>query len=398
MSSTASEREQSAPTTARVLNVITKLDIGGAQETVLSQCELLDRDRFSVALVVGRHLGAGAELTNEAQTRGISVISVPTMVRPIRPFKDLAAVFQLTRLFLTDRPDVVHTHSSKAGVLGRIAARLARVPQVVHTVHGWSFHEGMSAPGRFAYVSIERLAARLSSAIVVVSEHDREIGVGARIGRPEQYELIRPGIDLTAYGGGSCARSSARVALGLSDDACVIGTVGRLAEPKDPLTLIDAAAAVVKAVPQLHVVLIGDGPLHDHVERTATERGIRERVHLVGERRDIASILPAFDVFVFSSRREALGRSFVEALATGVPVVATNVGGVGEVLTDGESGLLVEAGNPGALAEAITRVVTDDVLAERLRNHGCAAVREFGADRMVERLMALYDRLLAPAR
>ena len=377
-----------------VAHVITRLAVGGAQETALRCCSLLDRECYRPLLVTGPEAGREGDLHGEAARRAVPVVVVPSLRRALRPWADAVALVSLVRLFRRERPGIVHTHSSKAGVLGRLAARLAGVPVVVHTVHGWSFHEGMSRAVRAPVVALERLAARWTSALVVVAERDREEGLRAGIGEPGQYALVRSGIDLSAHRVGPGAAARARAQLGLPAGVPLVGTVTRFYPQKDPSTLVAAMARVLDTVPAARLVVVGDGPLRPEVEALVARLGIASQVTLLGWCDRVAQVLPAFDVFVSTGRWEGLPRAVVEAAAAGVPVVATDVGGTREVVVDGETGLLVPPADPDRLARALTRLLTTPELRLRLRRAAAAAVAEFDAEVMIERLESLYEALL----
>lgn len=374
----------------KVLNVITSLVVGGAQETAMRYCSRLDPSRFEAKLVCGPDLGPEGNLFEVARRQAVEVLTVPRLHRPMRPVADTLALVALFRLFLRERPTIVHTHSSKAGQLGRLAARLAGVPVVMHTVHGWSFHDGMHPAPRSAAVFVERLTARLTTSLVVVADRDRRTGVERRIGRPDQYTLVRSAIELDEYRPRPGATAAARRAIGLDAATPVVGTVTRFLPQKDPVTLVRAFALVAERVPGSRLVVVGDGPMRARVEALLAELGIQDRVTLLGPRTDVASILPAFDVFVSSSRWEGLPRVIVEAATAGVPVVATDVGGNAELLVHGESGMLVPAGDTEALAAAMTAVVSHKDLARSLRRMAMEAVAPFDISVMIRDLEALY--------
>ena len=382
----------------KVFNVITKLAVGGAQETALSYCSQLDPDRWAMTLVTGPELSPEGDLFEEARRRGVPVLTVPSLRRPIRPLADAKAVVELVRLFRRERPDIVHTHSSKAGLVGRLAARIAGVPVVVHTVHGWSFHEGMSPPARAVAVALERLAARWTWPLVVVCEVDAEIGVAAGIGHPAQYTVIRSAVDVGRLRRAAGSRASARAALGIPEGVPVAGTVTRLCRQKDPETLLRAARLAAELRPDTRFVVVGDGPLRPQVERLLDELELRDHVTLLGRRSDVDALLPGFDAFVLSSRWEGLPRVVVEAMAVGVPVVSTDVGGIAEAVEDQVSGLLVPPGDSVSLANALVRALAEPGLGARLRSTAATRVDEFDIGVMTDSLDDLYSGLLAGSR
>lgn len=385
----------------KVLNVITKLAVGGAQETALAYCAGLDPARWETVLVAGPERSPEGDLFDEAAAQGVRVVTVGRLRRAVRPVADVRAVADLVRLFRRERPDIVHTHSSKAGLLGRLAARIAGVPVVVHTVHGWSFHDGMSRVGRTVAVGLERVAARWTWPMVVVTEVDAEIGLAAGIGQPAQYALVRSAVDvgrLRLGGAAAGGRRAARLALGIPEGVPVVGTVTRLCRQKDPETLLRAARLLAELRPDARLVIVGDGPLRSEVERRVDELGLAAQVTLLGRRSDVDRLLPAFDAFVLSSAWEGLPRVVVEAMAAGVPVVSTDVGGIAEAVEDGVSGLLVPSGDGVALANALLRVLADPALAARLRAEASRRVDEFDLGPMVDRLDDLYSGLLTGVR
>ncbi|MFN8177970.1 MAG: glycosyltransferase family 4 protein [bacterium] len=379
----------------RVLHVITRMIVGGAQENALLSCALADPDRFESELLSGIETGSEGELHGEVRSRGIRHHLEPSLIRAVNPWKDLVALGRLWRFLRRTGPwDVVHTHSSKAGVLGRLAARLASVPHVVHTAHGWGFTPSQSRLVFWMYVQAERLCARLCDAIVVVTDEDRKDALARGIGRPEQYRLIRSGIRVEFFRDVTIPPEKARGLLGLPPDAFVIGSVGRLSAQKAPLDLIEAFAVVAEAQPDARLVFVGDGPLRSDVEKRLAALGLQERVTLAGIRRDVPRLLRAFDVFALASRWEGLPRVFPQAMAAGLPIVATRVAGAADAVRHGETGLLVEPGDAGAFAQALLAMAADPARARRMGEAGRASVEQFSAPRMVEQLEALYSDLV----
>lgn len=378
----------------RVAHVITRLELGGAQQNTLYCAAHHDRARFEVDLVAGR----GGLLDDDAlRLTDTTVHLLGELRHPIRPWWDAVALWSLTALFRRRRLDLVHTHSSKAGILGRVAARLAGVPAVAHTVHGWSFNEVQSPPVRRLFVAFERLAAALTDRIVVVTEADRTKGLQAGIGRDDRYRLVRSGIDAALYEHPAVPRSEVRRSLGLTEDDLVVGTIACLKPQKAPLDFVEAARIARAEEPRLRFFVAGDGPLRGAVEEEIRSRGLGEHVLLLGWRRDVADLLHAMDLFLLTSRYEGLPRVVLQAMAAGVPVVATAVDGTPDVVRDGETGALVPPGRPDEAARRLVALSRDPGARERLAARARASLgAEFDVREMVRRLETVYVEVLEP--
>lgn len=387
-----SPAESTADRPIRIAHVITKLAVGGAQESVLVTCQGLGQPSFAQVVLTGPEFDREGTLLEVARRAGTEIEVVPALGRAVRPQKDLAALVYLVGWMRRWRPDIVHTHSSKAGLLGRLAARVAGVPVVIHSVHGWSFHDGMHRSVRRVVVAAERVAARSTTWLVVEATPDLYKGREAGIGRADQYRLIRNGIDVAAFTPlrRSDDRSTVRADLGLAGGGPVIGTVGRLAAQKDPITMIEAFAETVAAVPEARFVWVGDGPLRAEAEALVRRRRLDDHWRFAGVRRDVARVLGALDAFALSSRWEGLPRTVVEAMAAGVPVVATAVDGLAEVIDPGVNGLLVPPGDSTAIARALVQTISDRDLARSLRAAAATTVEGFDRGEMLRRLDDLY--------
>ena len=395
------------PPPIRVLHPITRLIVGGAQESTLLTASALIHDasyagRYEVEVASGPQTGAEGSLIEELRGHGVPLHVVAPLVRQVSPADDLRAFLALRALMRDPRGgpryDVVHTHSSKAGVLGRLAARAAGVPVIVHTVHGWSFHDRLARSRRALWVSLEKLGARCGDALVAVCASDVEKGLAAGIGRRESYSLIRSGIELERFGHPRVGRAALRAQLGIPADAPVVGSVTRLSEQKAPLDLADAFARIRESHPAARLVIVGDGPLRGRVEERLRELGSAGHALLTGLRRDVPELMGIFDVFVLTSLWEGLPRVLPQAMASGLPIVCTGADGSGEAVRDGENGFLVPRGDPAALAAAVARLLGDAPLRRQMGMAGQRRAPEFGAARMVEQLDALYRRLLASKR
>lgn len=379
----------------RVLHPITRLIVGGAQENTMLTAQLLDPARWQVDVLSGPQTGSEGSLIETVRERGIPLIIEPSLVREVNPLQDLRALFRLIRLMRQGRYTIVHTHSSKAGIVGRWAAKLAGVPIIVHTVHGWGHHERQHPLIRAYYILLEKLTLPITDKLIVVSPLNTEKGLADGIGRPEHYAVIRSGIELERFGHPQVDRATTRAAWNIPLDAPVVGTVTRLSAQKAPLDFVRAAAQVAAAVPNVYFLVVGDGPLRAEVEKVARDLGIRERLVLTGLRRDVPEQLAAMDIFALSSLWEGLPRVLPQAMASGLPVVATATDGSIEAVTDGENGFLVPPGQPAILAESLIRLLRDPALARQMGEAGRQRVAEFDVRTMVAQIDQLYQELLA---
>jgi glycosyltransferase involved in cell wall biosynthesis len=379
----------------RVLQVITRLIVGGAQETVMLIAAMLDPARFDAGVLSGPQTGPEGSLIEEVRRRGIPLTIEPALAREINPAKDLLALVRLIRFIRRGGYDIVHTNSSKAGVLGRWAARLADVPVIVHTVHGWGHHERQHPLVRRFYIALEQVTQRITDRLIVVSPRNTEKGLADGIATPEKYVTIRSGIELDRFRQPARPREAVRAELGIPLAAPVVGTVTRLSAQKAPLDFVAAAAQVTAQRPDVHFVVVGDGPLRADVEAQIAALGLAERVHLTGLRGDVPDLMHSFDVFALTSLWEGLPRVLPQAMAAGLPIVATAVDGNAEAVTDGVNGLLTPLGDPRAMAAALLQLLNDPPLATQMGQAGLAQVEAFGARKMVSEIAALYEELLA---
>lgn len=356
--------------------------------------QLLMADGWTVEIVSGPQTGSEGSLIETVQERGIPLILEPTLVREVNPVKDLLVIWRLARLMRQGKYTIVHTHSSKAGIVGRWAAKLAGVPVIVHTVHGWGHHERQHPLIRAYYIGLEKLTLPITDKLIVVSSLNIDKGLADGIGKPENYVVIRSGIELDRFGHPQVSREATRAAWGIPQDAVVIGSVTRLSPQKAPLDFVQAAAQVAQRYPQTYFMMVGDGPLRGEVEALAAELGIADRLVLTGLRRDVPELMAAFDLFALSSLWEGLPRVLPQAMATSLPIVATACDGSAEAITEGVNGFLVPPGEPAVLAERLCQLVADPVLAKQMGAAGYARVAEFSDRGMVDALATLYRELL----
>jgi len=381
--------------TTKVLHPITRLIIGGAQENTMLTAQLLDKAQWDVEIVAGPQTGSEGSLIEAVQERGISLILEPTMVRELNPIKDLLALIRLTQIMRRGRYTIVHTHSSKAGILGRWAAKLAGVPIIVHTVHGWAHHERQHPLLRAYYILLEKLTLPITDQMIAVTSKDIDKGLRDGIGKSTNYLIIRSGIELERFGHPQVPREATRAAWGIPQEATVVGSVTRLSPQKAPLDFVQAAALVARDYPDTYFVMVGDGPLRQEVEALATQLGIADRLVLTGLRRDVPELLAAFDLFALSSLWEGLPRVLPQAMATSLPIVATACDGSAEAIEEGVNGFLVPPGEPAVLAQRLCQLIAQPRLAQQMGAAGYARVQEFSDRGMVSAIANLYTKLLA---
>lgn len=378
-----------------VLHPITRLIVGGAQENTMYTAALLDKRRYRTEILCGPQTGSEGSLIEEVRARNIPLTILPDLLRQVSPLHDLRALRQMRRRMLERCYTIVHTHSSKAGILGRLAAHRAGTPVIIHTIHGWSFHDYMSPAVRLTYILLEQLTASFTDALIVVARRDIEKGLRAGIGQPEQYHLIRSAIPFDEFDPAQVDRVAARAELGIRLDAVVVGNVGRFSSQKNPLDWVRTAGIIGRARSQAHFLLVGDGPLRAQVETALAQEGLLERTTLTGLRRDVPRLMAAMDIFLLSSLWEGLPRVIPQAMAMGLPVVANTADGVDEAVLDGKTGFLCAPGDTDSLAQRCLELIDAPVLREQMSQRGrLLAAQEFDLRPMVRQINELYTSLL----
>jgi len=320
-----------------LLYVITKLELGGAQKQLLSLINDLDKKKYNVFLFTAKD---GLLIQEASSIAGVILEKSKFLERLINPLKDVLALVEIYCFIKKNRIQIVHTHSSKAGILGRLAAKIAKTPIIIHTVHGWSFNNYQPASIRNLYVLLEKICATFTNKIIVVSRFDKDEGLKNLIGRNNQYVLIRYGLDARGFKD-TRKRNEARKSLGLSDADLVVGMVACFKPQKAPLDFIELASLIKRDFPDTKFVLVGDGGLRKKVDTRIKQLNLEGQVILTGWHNDIPLILSGLDVFVLTSLWEGLPIVVLEAMAAGVALVATDTGGIGEVVINGETGYLV---------------------------------------------------------
>jgi glycosyltransferase involved in cell wall biosynthesis len=376
----------------RLVRVVDRLNVGGPTHHVVLLARGLEARGYATLLVKGQVAPGEAEMEDVVLQTGVTPLEVRGLGRAISPVQDLRVFRSLRRLMRGMRPHVVHTHKSKAGVLGRLAARTTGVPVAVHTFHGHPFR-GYFSPWKSGLIQIvERLLARCTDAVVAVSRQQRQDLLGYRITSPDRLHAIPLGLDLGPYVAARRCDGGLRAELGFPPSARLVGTVTRLVPIKGVDVFLRAAARVVEGVPEARFVVVGDGELRRVLEDLARQLGLGSRVRFVGFRRDTVRICSALDLAVLSSHSEGLPVALIEAIAAGCYVVATRVGGVPDLVSTERVGLTVEPGNGDALADAVVRVLAENRVVPPEERKRAGAL--YGIHRLERDLDCLYRRLL----
>jgi len=382
----------------RVLHIITRLIVGGAQENTLLTVEGLDRlPEYETTLVTGVDNGPEGDLLERAR-RTTRLVIVPELGRSISPLADVKAFWKLYRLICKGRYHIVHTHSSKAGVLGRLAARLAGTPLVVHTLHSLVFHDYQPWLVNRLWWVVKRLCAPMTDHFISVSNIISQKAIAAGIDRAEKFSTVYSGMELDWFLKAQVDPIAVRREFGIPEDAPVVGKIARLFPLKGHDQLMDAAPKIVRRHPHVRFLLVGDGVLYEHLRRRARDAGILDNFIFAGliPRERIPEMISAMDALVHTSLREGLARVLPQALAMGKPCVSFDIDGAPEVVIPGETGYLVRPGDTDGLADAVSRLLDDPQARVRMGEAGRRQVDPaFRAETMVREIASVYRALVA---
>ncbi|MDX1925181.1 MAG: glycosyltransferase family 4 protein [Pirellulaceae bacterium] len=383
----------------RVAHIITRMIIGGAQENTLYNCLDLANDFGDVVLLItGPAMGPEGQLLEQGRAEGLNVAMVDSLRRAILPVQDWQAYRALVKTIREFSPDVVHTHSAKAGFLGRAAAWNCRVPAIVHTVHGAPFHPYQSALARRAFILLERWAAKRCHHMISVADAMTDLMVEAKVAPRTKFTTIYSGMDVEPFRNCRQFREVARTELGIASDEVVFGKIARLFHLKGHEYLIAAAEQVVRTNPKCRFLLVGDGILREQFEREIESRGLQRHFLFTGlvppER--IPFYLSAMDALVHTSLREGLARTLPQALIAAKPVISYDVDGAREVVLPKETGYLLPPKAVDALADAILALASDSSMRDRLGQGGAIRFTEqFRHQHMTTEIRKIYQNLLA---
>jgi len=385
-----------------VVHIITKLELGGAQQNTLFTVSHLNPERYEPVLISGTE---GLLVEEAKQLNRVRFFLIPELVREISPFKDMMAFLKIAGVLRAIKQHVqsnagnaqndivVHTHSSKAGILGRWAARLTGIRHIVHTVHGFSFHAFQPPLVRAFYIFLERLTTSITRAFILVSRANMEEGLQERIFTTDKAVLIRSGIDISEYQSVQCDRMAVRASLGITNGGPVVAMVACFKPQKAPLDFVKTARLVIDEHERVEFLLVGDGVLRSNIKELAEELKISDKVHLAGWRKDVPEIMNSIEILVLTSLWEGLPRVLPQAMAAGVPVVASDVNGSREAIHDGVNGFVIEPHDIQGMARKILYLLKHPDVARSMGKKGTEMVREFDIWKMLKQQELLYSSL-----
>jgi glycosyltransferase involved in cell wall biosynthesis len=386
----------------RIAHIITRMILGGAQENTLLSCEDLRRIYGDdVLLITGPPLGPEGSLLDRARAGGLPLVIIPELRRAIHPWRDLISYYRIKQAIRDFQPEVVHTHSGKAGLLGRAAASALGVPAIVHGVHGAPFHPYQGRGAQMFFRACERWAASRCHAMVSVADAMTELMVNAGVAPQEKFTTIYSGMEVEPFLEASKHRDGVRRELGYEPEHVVVGKIARLFHLKGHEYLIRAARQVVAVQPNVRFLLVGDGLLAPSIQRQIADAGLTPYFHLTGlvPPQDIPRLISAMDIVVHTSLREGLARVLPQGLISGKPVVSYDVDGAREVVVTNQTGFLLPPQCVDELAQAIVQLANDPDLRARLGAEGQHRFTEvFRHQTMTRQLRSLYERLLASAQ
>jgi glycosyltransferase involved in cell wall biosynthesis len=388
----------------KIIHIITRLDKGGSAENTLLTALGIDEKKYEVILVKGptyesrmsnkEHATISANL-KEARLKGVKIVNIPFLLRRINPVYDLLALFSLYVFLIKEKPSIVHTHTSKAGLLGRLAAKLAGIPIIIHTPHGHVFFGYFGPVKTKIFIILENYASRITNKMIALTNKERDDHVLFRITDEDKFVVIPSGVELNKFRELPFnEKQNLKKELGIPENSLIIGTVGRLEPVKGPEFLIKAAGNIISKYPDAFFIFTGDGPLEQDLKKKAFDLGIKENIIFLGWKDDVSKIISIYDVFALPSLNEGMGRVLVEAMALGKSIVASNIGGIPDLVIHGKNGFLVPPKNQKELAKYIQILLKDEEKREKMGLAGKEMSLNFSAENMVEKIEKLYGELL----
>ncbi len=375
----------------RVCHVITKPELGGAQLSTLKILSKLPRDKYDISIITSPR----GILAPEFRDLGIRCVFSPFLCRMINPLLDILALIHILLIYIRLKPHMVHTHSSKAGIIGRCAAWIARARIIVHTVHGWSFNDYQPLALKRLFIFLERVTAGFTTKIICVSKRDIEIALRYKIAPRKKFVYIKYGISFSDYSRKVRDPIKKKRELGITNNDPVVGMVSCLKPQKAPLDYIKASMKIYERMPDINFLLIGDGVLRNKCKDLLVNSALNGRFIFTGWRRDVSEILDILDIAVLTSKWEGMPISVIEALRKGCPVIATNAGGTPELVKDDITGYITDVGAYADMADKVLRILSDAQLFNKMKRDAHLSIdNSFEATRMVNEVEDLYRRLI----
>jgi glycosyltransferase involved in cell wall biosynthesis len=372
------------------------MDLGGAQQAVLYLSRHLDQQAFEQIIITGEGGLLSSDLSSLGSIRRYEIPNLTRHVGFLGMLDDIRAIIKIRNILTLEKPQITHTHTPKAGILGRWAAWLAGIPRIIHTYHGLGFSDSHPCWIKWLFIWLECVTGRITTHFVVVSERNRIKAERYGILSKAKCELIRSGVDLQAFGSPNSDNCKKRLGLDLPPADRIVGIVAGFKPPKALHYFVDVAKTVSDRISGVRFLMVGDGELRPQLEAQIHELGLESVVKMIGWRRDIPELLQIFDVFLLTSLWEGLPRVLVEAMAIGIPVVAMDIDGIAEVVKNGENGYLVSPGNTDKMAEHVINLLRDENLRLRMGSKGKSMVNEFSAQKMLEDYTCLYQNMMSP--
>jgi glycosyltransferase involved in cell wall biosynthesis len=378
------------------------MDMGGSAQNTLLTCIGLS-DRYDLMLFYGlslesRMTAAESRSVEEkmamARKKGVKCVPLPPLVRKINPLQDFRTFVSLWILMRQEKPDIVHTHSSKAGFIGRWAAWFAGVPFIVHTPHGHVFFGHFNPIMSGIFLLAEKVTALITDCMVALTKGEQNDYVELSIIQPERIDIIHSGVNIDLYMETQVNIEKKKRSIGLHPQRLVVGTVGWLLPIKGPMLLLNAMIKIWQSLSDVQLVYVGKGDQEEVLKQQAMKMGVSEKVKYLGWRDDVNELMPLFDLFALPSLNEGMGRVLVEAMAAGKAVVASNVGGIPDLVHHGQNGFLVEPGDVNGLSAAIEKLLADENLRREMGKRGQAMAHNFSESKMIKKIDALYAALL----
>ena len=377
----------------RVLHILTRLIAAGADENTLFTIQGVDPNRFESTLLVGRD----SEIIEEMRNQGVNIIIEPYLRRDIHLLSDIIALININRIIRRSNFNIVHTHTAKAGFIGRLAAKIAGVPIIIHTLHGLSFHDFMPRWQKRLFILLERFVGQFTNLFISVGENIKAKSIAEKIGSEEKYITIYSGMDLSKFSSVDIIPSKKRAELGLDAHAPVIGTVARLEPRKGPQYFVEVVRLVREEIPNINAVIVGKGSYETALRKKSDEYGLNNNLFLTGFRKDIEEVMAVFDIVCLTSLWEGIPRVLIQGALLGKPLIAFDIDGNSEVVKDGKNGFLIPPISVELFANRVIELLKDKELRKKFSENSKTVIdkrwdKRFMVKEIEKQYLILYDK------